>query len=66
MWLNIRTFLLNSVLTENTLTSIALVGGVNADKASHVASGIVNVKRYIETKDIQYIKLAIHELEQLI
>lgn len=62
----IKLFFWNVFLTENTIRTICGAFKLNEADSKNVAVGIVAIKNYIDTKDKQYIKVAIHSFEQLI
>lgn len=62
----IKLFLWNVLLTENTIRTICGAFKLNEDDSKNIAVGVVSIKNYLETKDRQHIKIAIHSFEQLI
>ena len=66
MWVKIRNVLVPLVLNEATLKAFATLAGLNDEKAKIVATAIMDVKYYADTKDKRYINNAIDELQKLI
>ena len=66
MWVKIRNFLVPLILNENTLRSICGLAGLNETTSKAVATAIMDVKSFIDTKDKRYINQAIDELQTLI
>ena len=62
----LKLFFWNVFLTENTIRTICGLFKLNEDDSKNIAWGIVAVKNYLDTKDKQCIKIAIHSFEQLI
>lgn len=62
----LKLFFWNVLLTENTIRTICALFKLNDTDSKNIAVGIVSVKTFLETKDRQYIKVAIHSFEQLI
>lgn len=66
MWVKIRNVLIPLVLNDATLKAFATLAGLNDEKAKIVATAIMDVKYYADTKDKRYINNAIDELQKLI
>lgn len=66
MWVKIRNVLVPLVLNDATLKAFATLAGLNDEKAKIVATAIMDVKYYADTKDKRYINNAIDELQKLI
>lgn len=62
----IKLFFWNVFLTENTISTICGAFKLNEDDSKNIAVGIVAIKNYLDSKDTQYIKVAIHSFEQII
>lgn len=62
----IKLFFWNVFLTENTIRTICALFKLNDVDSKNIATGIVSIKNYLDSKDKQYIKIAIHSFEQLI
>lgn len=62
----LKLFFWNVLLTENTIRTICALFKLNDTDSKNIAVGIVAIKTFLETKDHQYIKVAIHSFEQLI
>lgn len=62
----IKLFFWNVFLTENTIHTICALFKLNDVDSKNIATGIVSIKNYLDSKDKQYIKIAIHSFEQLI
>ena len=62
----IKLFCWNVFLTENTIRTICTLFKLNDIDSKNIAVGIVAIKNFLDTKDKQYIKVAIHSFEQLI
>lgn len=62
----IKLFFWNVFLTENTIRTICTLFKLNDVDSKNIATGIVSIKNYLDSKDKQYIKIAIHSFEQLI
>ena len=63
---SIKLFFWNVFLTENTIRTICAMFKLNDTDSKSIAVGIVAIKNFLDTKDHQYIKVAIHSFEQLI
>lgn len=63
---SIKLFFWNVFLTENTIRTICAMFKLNDTDSKSIAVGIVAIKNFLDTKDRQYIKVAIHSFEQLI
>ncbi len=63
---SIKLFFWNVFLTENTIRTICSMFKLNDTDSKNIAVGIVAIKNFLDTKDRQYIKVAIHSFEQLI
>lgn len=66
MWVKIRNVLVPLVLNETTLKAFAALAGLNDEKSKIVATAIMDVKYFVDTKDKRYINQAIDALQQLI
>lgn len=66
MWCKIRNIIVPLVLNEATLKAFATLAGLNDEKSKIVASAIMDVKYFVDTKDKRYINQAIDELQKLI
>lgn len=66
MWVKIRNIIVPLVLNEATLKAFATLAGLNDEKSKIVATAIMDVKYFVDTKDKRYINQAIDELQQLI
>lgn len=66
MWVKIRNVIVPLVLNEATLKAFATLAGLNDEKAKIVATAIMEVKYFVDTKDKRYINQAIDELQKLI
>lgn len=66
MWVKIRNVLVPLVLNDATLKAFATLAGLNDERAKIVATAIMDVKYYADTKDKRYINNAIDELQKLI
>lgn len=66
MWVKIRNFLVPMVLNDVALRGICGVAGLSDDKARIVASAVMNIKYFIDTKDKRYVNQSIDELQKLI
>ena len=66
MWVKIRNAIVPLVLNEGTLKVFATLAGLNAEKSDIVATAIMNIKYYVDTKDKRYINQTIDELQKLI
>lgn len=66
MWVKIRNIIVPLVLNEATLKAFATLAGLNDEKAKIVATAIMEVKYFVDTKDKRYINQAIDELQKLI
>lgn len=66
MWVKIRNFLVPMVLNESALRGICSVAGLSNDKSKAVASAIMYIKYFVDTKDKRYINQSIDELQKLI
>lgn len=62
----IKLFFWNVFLTENTIKTICTLFKLNDTDSKNIAVGIVAIKQFLNTRDKQYIKVAIHSFEQLI
>lgn len=62
----LKLFFWNVFLTENTIQTICALLKLNNTDSKNIAVGIVAIKNFLDTKDKQYIKVAIHSFEQLI
>ena len=62
----LKLFFWNVFLTENTIRTICVLFKLNDEDSKNVARGIVAIKNFLDTKDKQYIKVAIRSFEQLI
>lgn len=66
MWVKIRNFLVPMLLNDAALRGICGVAGLSDDKARVVASAVMDIKYFIDTKDKRYVNQAIDELQKLI
>lgn len=66
MWVKIRNAIVPLVLNEGTLKVFATLAGLNAEKSKIVATAIMDIKYYVDTKDKRYINQTIDELQKLI
>lgn len=66
MWVKIRNVLVPLILNEATLKAFAALAGLNAEKSDIVATAIMDIKYFVDTKDKRYINQAIDELQKLI
>lgn len=66
MWVKIRNIIVPLVLNEATLKAFATLAGLNDEKSKIVATAIMDVKYFVDTKDKRYINQAIDELQKLI
>ncbi len=62
----IKLFFWNVFLTENTIRTICGLFKLNEEDSKNIAIGIIAIKNFLDTKDRQYIKVAIHSFEPLI
>lgn len=66
MWIKIRNILVPLILNEATLKAFATLAGLNDEKSKIVATAIMDVKYFVDTKDKRYINNSIDELQKLI
>lgn len=66
MWVKIRNFLVPMILNDNTLRAMCGLAGLNDEKSKIVATAIMDVKYFVDTKDKRYVNQAIDTLQQLI
>lgn len=66
MWVKIRNILVPLVLNEVTLKAFATLAGLNDEKSKIVATAIMDIKYFVDTKDKRYVNQAIDTLQQLI
>lgn len=66
MWVKIRNILVPLILNDATLKAFATLAGLNDEKSKIVATAIMDVKYFVDTKDKRYINNAIDELQKLI
>lgn len=66
MWVKIRNILVPLILNDVTLKAFATLAGLNDEKSKIVATAIMDVKYFVDTKDKRYINNAIDELQKLI
>ena len=66
MFDTIKLFFWNVFLTENTIRTICGLFKLNEEDSKNIACGVVSIKNYLDTKDKQYVEVAIHSFEQLI
>lgn len=66
MWVKIRNILVPLILNEATLKAFATLAGLNDEKSKIVATAIMDVKYFVDTKDKRYINNSIDELQKLI
>lgn len=62
----VKLFFWNVLLTENTIRTICALFKLGEADSKNIATAVVSIKNYLDTRDRQYIKVAIHSLEQLI
>lgn len=66
MWVKIRNLLVPIILNENTLRAMCGVAGLNEETSKVVATAVMDVKYFVDTKDKRYVNCAIDELQKLI
>lgn len=66
MWVKIRNVLVSLILNETTLKAFAKLAGLNDEKSKIVATAIIDIKGFVDTKDKKYINQSIDTLQQLI
>lgn len=66
MWPKIRNVLVPLILNENALRAMCGLAGLNDERSKIVATAIMNIKYFVDTKDKRYINLAIDELQKMI
>lgn len=66
MWCKIRDLLVPIILNENALHTMCGLAKLNEETSKVVASAIMDVKYFVDTKDKRYINQAIDELQKLI
>lgn len=66
MWVKIRNILVPLILNEATLKAFATLAGLSDEKSKIVATAIMDVKYFVDTKDKRYINNSIDELQKLI
>lgn len=62
----LKLFFWNVLLTENTIRTICALFKLGEADSKNIATAVISIKNYLDTRDRQYIKVAIHSLEQLI
>lgn len=66
MWCKIRDLLVPLILNENALRAMCGLAKLNEETSKVVATAIMDVKYFVDTKDKRYINQAIDELQKLI
>lgn len=66
MWCKIRDLLVPLILNENALCTMCGLAKLNEATSKVVATAIMDVKYFVDTKDKRYINQAIDELQKLI
>lgn len=66
MWVKIRDLLVPLILNENALRAMCGLAKLNEETSKIVATAIMDVKYFVDTKDKHYINQAIDELQKLI
>lgn len=66
MWPKIRNVLVPLILNENALRAMCGLAGLNDERSKVVATAIMDIKYFVDTKDKRYINLAIDELQKMI
>lgn len=66
MWVKIRDLLVPLILSENALRAMCGLAKLNEETSKIVATAIMDVKYFVDTKDKRYINQAIDELQKLI
>lgn len=66
MWCKIRDLLVPLILNENALRAMCGLAKLNEETSKVVATAIMDVKYFVDTKDKRYISQAIDELQKLI
>lgn len=66
LFVKIRNIIVPLVLNEATLKAFATLAGLNDEKSKIVATAIMDVKYFVDTKDKRYVNQAIDTLQQLI
>lgn len=66
MWCKIRDLLVPLILNENALRTMCGLAKLNEETSKVVATAIMDVKYFVDTKDKRYINQAIDELQKLI
>ena len=66
MWVKIRDLLVPLILNENALRAMCSLAKLNEETSKIVATAIMDVKYFVDTKDKRYINQAIDELQKLI
>lgn len=66
MWVKIRNIIVPLVLNDATLKAFATLAGLNDEKSKIVATAIMDIKYFVDTKDKRYVNQAIDTLQQLI
>lgn len=66
MWVKIRDLLVPLILNENALRAMCGLAKLNEETSKIVATSIMDVKHFVDTKDKRYINQAIDELQKLI
>ncbi len=66
MWCKIRDLLVPLILNENALRAMCGLAKLNEETSKIVATAIMDVKYFVDTKDKRYINQAIDELQKLI
>ncbi len=66
MWCKIRDLLVPLILNENALRAMCGLAKLNEETSKIVATAVMDVKYFVDTKDKRYINQAIDELQKLI
>lgn len=66
MWVKIRDLLVPLILNENALRAMCGLAKLNEETSKIVATAIMDIKYFVDTKDKRYINQAIDELQKLI
>lgn len=66
MWCKIRDLLVPLILNENALRAMCGLAKLNEETSKIVATAIMDIKYFVDTKDKRYINQAIDELQKLI
>lgn len=66
MWVKIRNLVVPIVLNESALRAMCGIAGLTTEKSNSVASAVMSIKYYVDTKDKRYINQCIDTLQSLI